>query len=211
MQHGSVNDPASHKSGSWAIPSLCRATLSATSEHSMGLLGSSPIPRSLVASCVSFQLRPLPSPGITRLPRYCGPLRHPRRPGLALASCRLIRLRSPLGFPVLRLVPFVRMPSPIPRQDRWELFAHLPSTSAFPRFAAGRLLHHPFRGLHSVHDCYGLPTCQVAYATLYTRGFSSFVASTTAPMATGWSEPVPGRDCPRCGPAPFHGARENPG
>src|SRR5207302_3543697 len=93
------------------------------SEHLMGLLGSSPIPRSLVASCVSFQLRPLPSPGITRLHRYYGPLRHPRRPGLALASCRLIRLRSPLGLPVLRLVPFVYMPSPIPRQDRWELFA----------------------------------------------------------------------------------------
>src|SRR6202790_140728 len=59
-----------HRSESWAIPSLCRATPSATSEHLMGLLGSSPIPPSLVASCVSFQLRPLPSPGITRLPRY---------------------------------------------------------------------------------------------------------------------------------------------
>jgi hypothetical protein len=83
-----------------------------------------------------------------------------------------------------------------------------PSTSAFPRFSAGQLLHHPFRGLHSVHDCYGLQTRQVACATLYTRGFSSFVTSTTAPIATGWSEPVPGRDIPRCGPAPFHGARE---
>jgi hypothetical protein len=26
-----------------------------------------------------------------------------------------------------------------------------PSTAAFPRFTAGQLLHHPFRGLHSVH------------------------------------------------------------
>jgi len=112
---------------SWAIPSLCRATPSATSEHSMGLLGSSPIPRSLVASCVSFQRRPLPSPGVTRLLRYCGPLRHPKRPGLTLTSFRLIRLRSPLGLPVLRLVPFVCMPSPIPRQDQWDcslVFSH---------------------------------------------------------------------------------------
>ena len=31
------------------------------------------------------------------------------------------------------------------------------------------------------------------YATLYTRGFGGFVASTAAPIATGWSEPVPGR------------------
>jgi hypothetical protein len=48
-----------------------------------------------------------------------GPLRHPRRPGPALASCQLIATRSPLGLPVLRLVPCVCMPSPIPRQDRW--------------------------------------------------------------------------------------------
>ena len=78
------------RSGNWAIPSLCRATPSATSEHYLGLLGSSPIPSSFVASCVSFQLRPLPFPGITRLQQYYGPLRHPRRPGLALTSCRLI-------------------------------------------------------------------------------------------------------------------------
>ena len=83
-----------------------------------------------------------------------------------------------------------------------------PSTSAFPRFQAGRLLHCLFRGLHSVHFRYGLQTRQVAYATLYTRGFSSFVTSTTAPIATGRSEPVPGRDFPRCGPASFHGALE---
>jgi hypothetical protein len=25
-------------------------------------------------------------------------------------------------------------------------------------------------------------------------------------IATGWSEPVPGRVYPRCGPPPFHGA-----
>ena len=31
-------------------------------------------------------------------------------------------------------------------------------------------------------------------ATLYIRGFSGFVTSTTAPIATGRSEPVPGRD-----------------
>jgi hypothetical protein len=33
-------------------------------------------------------------------------------------------------------------------------------------------------------------------ATLCTRGFSSFVASTAALIATGWSEPVPGRVYP---------------
>ena len=71
-------------------PFALSSTPSATSEHSVELLGSSPIPRSFVASCVSFQLRPLPSTGITRLRRYYEPLRHPSQPGLSLTSCPLI-------------------------------------------------------------------------------------------------------------------------
>ena len=76
-----------------------RVTRSATSEHLLGLPGSSPIPRSLVALRVSLQLRPLPSTGVTRLPRYYGPLRHPTRPGLALTSCRLTICDHRWGFP----------------------------------------------------------------------------------------------------------------
>ena len=37
-----------------------------------------------------------------------------------------------------------------------------PSTSAFPKFRVGRLLHYGFRGLFSVHSRYGLQTRQVA-------------------------------------------------
>jgi hypothetical protein len=55
---------------SQALPSLSRVTRSATSEYSLGLLGSSPIPPSFVTSRVHLQLRPLPSTGITRLLRY---------------------------------------------------------------------------------------------------------------------------------------------
>src|ERR1035437_2423403 len=42
-------------------------------------------------------------------------------------------------------------------------------------------------------------TCRLAespYATLSTGGFSGFVASTAAPIATGRSDPVPGRVSP---------------
>ena len=56
-------------SGSRRRRTLLRVTRSATSEHLLGLPGSSPIPRSLVALRVSLQLRPLPSTGVTRLPR----------------------------------------------------------------------------------------------------------------------------------------------
>ena len=72
---------------------------------------------------------------------------------------------------------------------------------------AGRLLHHYFRGLLSVHSRYSLHARRVALATLCTRGFSSLVTSTAALIATGWSEPVPGRVYPRCGPAPSRRTR----
>src|SRR6266496_1487879 len=102
------------------------------------------------------------------------------------------------------------MPSPLPRQDRWKPFARtVPSASAFPEIQAGRLLHHPFRGLLSVHSRYGLHARRVAIATLYTGGSGGFVTSTAAPIATGWSEQFPGETFTRCGPTPFHGALNN--
>jgi len=43
---------------------------------------------------------------------------------------------------VLRVVPIAYMPSPIPRQVAWNLFARtIPFASAFPETGAGRLLH----------------------------------------------------------------------
>src|SRR5258708_12187523 len=63
----------------------------------MGLLGSSPIPRSFVVSCVSLQLRLLPFTGVTRLRQYYEPLRHPSQPGLSLTSCQLIHTAITAG------------------------------------------------------------------------------------------------------------------
>jgi hypothetical protein len=62
-----------------------------------------------------------------------------------------------------KLLPFACMPSPIPRQVGWNLFAHtIPFASAFPETGAGRLLHQRFRGLLSVYSRYGLHARQVA-------------------------------------------------
>src|SRR4051812_998089 len=80
-----------------AISSLCRVTPPVTSEHFQGLLGSSPIPPSSSLPAFRFQLRLLPSPGITRLLRYYGPPRDPKRPGLTLASYRLIPTAITVG------------------------------------------------------------------------------------------------------------------
>jgi hypothetical protein len=97
---------------------------------------------------------------------------------------------------VLRLVPSAYMPSPLPRQVQRNLFARIvPSSSAFPEIQAGRPLHCPFRGLLSVHSRYGLYARRAAIAALYTEGFNGFVTSAAASIATGWSEPVPGRVC----------------
>ena len=52
---------------------------------------------SFVASCVRLQLGPLPSTGVTRLPQYYEPLRHPSQPGLSLASCQLIHTAITAG------------------------------------------------------------------------------------------------------------------
>ncbi len=57
------------------------------------------------------------------------------------------------------------------------------------------LIFMSFRGpLRPEMTRYGLHARQVAYATLYTRGSDDFVSSVAALIATGWSEPAPGRD-----------------
>src|SRR5882757_9054561 len=60
---------------------LSRATPSAASEHLLELIGC-PISRSFTTYCVCLELRSLPCTGVTRLPRYYEPLRHPRAPSL---------------------------------------------------------------------------------------------------------------------------------
>ena len=171
-----------------------------------------PIPRSFVASCVSFQLRPLPSTGVTRLRRYYEPLRHPIRPGLPLTSCQLIVCAITAGTSRVAHGPHCVHAIANTPAGRMELVRSYNSIRfGLPtKPGAGRLLHHSFRGLLRVHSRYGLHARLVAFATFCTRGFSSLVASTTALIATGWSEPVSGRVFSRCGPSPFHGAPGKP-
>ena len=52
-------------------------------------------PVTLLPLGIAPHLRPLPSVGITRHPRYFRPLRHPAGPTLALAGCRLARATPP--------------------------------------------------------------------------------------------------------------------
>jgi hypothetical protein len=173
------------------------------------LLGSSPIPRSFVASCVSFQLRPLPSTGVTRLHRYCEPLRHPTRPGRSLASCQLIHTAITAGTSRVAHGPHCVHAVANTPAGRMELVPSYNSIRFGLPTKPGRVgsCITIFGACLAFTSRYGLHARRVALATLCTRGFSSLVASTAALIATGWSEPVPGRLYPRCGPAPSRRTR----
>src|ERR1700740_3031225 len=116
---------------------LSRVTPSAASERFSELLGC-PISRSLTACCVGLELRPLPSPGITRLHRYYEPLRHPSAPGQSLTGVRLIIPDHAVGFPVLRALSLCTCCRQYPgaAAGRNPRSSH-PAVAAFPDSAVG--------------------------------------------------------------------------
>src|SRR5271163_1016663 len=90
-----------------------------------------------------LELRPLPSAGITRLRRYYGPLRHPRRPSLSLTGVWL-RVTHPhrMGPPVLRSISVYRHAVVITPVARWALIARGTAYSnRFPVPSGGGLPH----------------------------------------------------------------------
>jgi len=67
----------------------------------------------------------LPSTGITRLPRYYEPLRHPRAPGLSVTGVRLIIPDPRCGASRVACAFLVYTPSPLPRRSHgWCCLAH---------------------------------------------------------------------------------------
>src|SRR6266571_4310647 len=82
------------------------------------------------------------------------------------------------------------MLSPLPRRSGWAYcFAHFTQPyQPSPKWQSGRPAHCPFRGLLGVHSRYGLHTRAVTvYRDTLSEGFSHFVTSMTAPVASGWS------------------------
>src|SRR5271170_1267778 len=82
------------------------------------------------------------------------------------------------------------MLSPLPRHSDWDLLRSLlpESCQPSPIWQSGRPVHCPFRGLLGVHSRYGLHTRAVTvYRDTLSEGFSHFVTSIAAPVASGWS------------------------
>jgi hypothetical protein len=170
------------------LPSLSRATPSAVSERCSELIGR-PISRSFTTSCVYLELRPLPSPGVTRLQRYYKPLRHPTAPSLSLAGVWLVIPDHALGLPVLRALSLCACCRHYPgaAAGRRPRSSH-PAVTAFPDNVVGSACTSSFSrlaqrslALRPAHSRRHL------YVTCYTEGFSHFVTSMTAPVASGWS------------------------
>ena len=172
---------------------LSRATPSAASERCSELIGR-PISMSFATFCVCLELRSLPSTRVTRFPRYYEPLRHPRAPGLSLTGVRLV-LSSPatttLGASRVACAFLVCVLPPLPPVQRLGVVvARL--TQPYPAFpdnvVGSACTSRPFRGLRSVHSrCGPAHSRRHLYVTCYTEGFSHFVTSMTAPVASGWS------------------------
>src|SRR5271163_4790648 len=146
-------------------------------------------PGSLTASCVCLELRPLPSPGVTRLHRYYKPLRHPTVPSLSLTGVWLVIPDRALGLPVLRALSLCTCCRQYPGAAIGRrLRSSHPAVSAFPEIAVGSAYTSSFSrlarrslALRPAHSRRHL------YVTCYTEGFSHFVSSMTAPVASGWS------------------------
>jgi len=91
----------------------------------------------LATSCVYLEPRPLPSTGITRFPRYYGPLRHPRTPEPSLTGVRLVIPDHAKGLPVLRALSLCTCCRHYPgTATEIPALLFLPVVSAFPGMAA---------------------------------------------------------------------------
>src|SRR6202030_1112470 len=98
--------------------------------------------------------------------------------------------RPRLGASRVACAFLVYMLSPLPRHSGWAYcFAHFTQPyQPSPKGLSGRPAHRPFRGLLGVHSRYGLHTRAVTvYRDTLSEGFSHFVTSIAAPVASGWS------------------------
>jgi len=129
----------------------------------------------------------------------------PARPGLSLTGVRLaVTRRHRRGLPVLRRVSVCRHAASCTPVDSLGPIARGPAYSSRSpgrqrrRPSPGQrwvgVHDEPFGASSDVHSRYGLPARGTAETVLCVGGFDGFVTSTTAPTATGWSDPVAGRE-----------------
>jgi hypothetical protein len=86
---------------------------------------------------VAWAMRQRPSTSVTRIHRYCEPLRHPTTPGLSLSGIRLVIPDHAMGLPVLRTLSLCTCPATTPAQRLGYSSLVHPAVSAFPERVVG--------------------------------------------------------------------------
>ena len=105
------------------------------------------------------------------------------------------------GFPCCVGSPCAGMPPPIPRWDPWSVSRRegwsppVSRDGGLPRIATGSApTSGCFGACIGVHSRCGLPARRTAKAARCLEGFDGFVTSAAAPIATGWSDQLSGRE-----------------
>jgi hypothetical protein len=113
----------------------------------------------------------------------------PRRPACPSRASGWSSLTTPWGLPCCVRFPCVHAVATTPAQRLGALLRSFTQPyQPSPIWQSSRPAHRPFRGLLGVHSRYGLHTRAVTvYRDTLTRGFSHFVTSIAAPVASGWS------------------------
>ena len=179
-------------------PSLVHVMTSGISAHLRGTRPSA-TPVSLLPFAIAVHLRSLPSAGITRFPRYYGPLRHPARPDLTLAGCRLARATPPPGLPVLRPFPSsMRAVATTPAESVGVCVARFPTHASLPssigESASALIVSRPARRSLALPPAWSLGRPRRPFVIRVLQPMS--LPPSSAPTATGWSDGVdasPGR------------------
>src|SRR5206468_1911221 len=146
-------------------------------------------------------------PNNALLSAHYGPLRHPTRPGLSLASCQLIPTaitagasRVASGLLCLHAIAITPAGSIELVRSSLSMDSGLPCVTV--RSAPALVLSGPAQRSLTLRPA----RSPSRLATLYIESSDSFVASTAASISTGWSEPVPGRELHPLKSSAFHGA-----
>jgi hypothetical protein len=164
---------------------------------------------SLATSYARLEPRLLPSTGITRLPRYYEPLRHPLPPSLSLAGVWLyVRPVHGKRLPVLHRSSCADMPSPISRRTNWVRSSLAsPTVAAFPEILIGSASALVIFGTCSAFTHVWPAGSQVAQGDPLHRRLQPFRYLHDCSDCYGLERQLPGGTDPRWKTVHLHGAQ----
>ena len=122
---------------------------------------------------------------------HYGPLRHPARPDLTLAGCRLARATPPPGLPVLRPFPSsMRAVATTPAESVGACVARFPTHASLPRqlgeSASASIVSRPARRSLALPPAWSLGRPRRPFVIRVLQPMS--LPPSSAPTATGWSD-----------------------